>query len=305
MSDLEEDKSTAPAEPSSDSVRPAFMGPEAPVDDGHRKANPSPKVDECLVEPTLESEAAQRGAGRRRARVPASIVGALLLGLGLGIGGTLLFAGGNDSDPDSQPAQATSGPADGSGAATEITLPRVGADDPDAFGIVDIAGTALPRFDGENDFAVGMAAPELRGHDFEGNPVSVTNDGRAKIILFVSHWCPYCQQEIPVVRDWYDTTELPDDVDVYSVSTLTDFTRSNYPPRAWLEQEVWNVQIIVDDDLDTAAEAFGLNAVPFWVLIDANGTIAGRHAGGGVPAEVLDSIAQQLSSSAAHAESGQ
>ncbi len=98
-----------------------------------------------------------------------------------------------------------------------------------------------------------------------------------------------------MVRDWYGTADLPTDVDVYSVSTLTDFTRGNYPPRTWFEQEAWNVPLIVDDSHDTAAGVFGLNAVPYWVLINPDGTVAGRGAGGGVPAESLTSIALQLS----------
>ena len=71
--------------------------------------------------------------------------------------------------------------------------------------------------------------------------------------------------------------------------------RSNYPPRTWLEHEGWNIPLVVDDDLDTVAEVFGLNAVPFGVFIDTDGTVAGRHAGGGVPAEALTEAAISIS----------
>ncbi len=229
-------------------------------------------------------------------------MGALLLGIGLGIGGTLLFTGGDGAGGEGPSGQAA-GP--GVGSAAQITLPQVSDEDPDAFGTVEVIGDPLPRLEGSTDAAIGATAPELRGFDFDGNPVSIADDGRAKLVLLVAHWCPYCKEEVPVVRDWMDTTELPDGVDVYSVVTLTDFTRGNYPPRTWLEQEAWNIPLIVDDANDTAAEALGLNAVPFWVLINADGTIAGRGAGGGIPTESLDAIVLQLSATAAPAEPGE
>jgi len=144
----------------SDPARPAFMGPEAPVDEGARGTAPHGGVDADTDGFVTPADLAEDGAGRGRAWIPISIVGALILGIGLGVGGTLLFTGGDDADPDPQQAQAAAGPTDGTGTATEITLPQVGSDDPDAFGTVQITGAALPRLAGETDFAVGSVAPE-------------------------------------------------------------------------------------------------------------------------------------------------
>jgi thiol-disulfide isomerase/thioredoxin len=231
-------------------------------------------------------------------------VGALTVGIALGVMGTLLFTAGDDPDTTQAQSQAAVRPSDAASTVSSIAVPQVGSDDPDAFGSVQISGTPLPRLAGGTDPAIGMVAPDLAGLDFEGNAVQVSNDGRAKIVVFLAHWCPYCREEVPVVRDWFGTTELPPDVDVYSVSPLTDFTRGNYPPRTWFEQEAWNVPLIVDDSLDSAANAFGLNAVPFWVLISPDGTVAGRGAGGGVGGDALTSISLQLSATTDPAESG-
>lgn len=246
-------------------ARPGFMGPEAPVG---RTPGPS-----------------------RPRRMTAWVAAAFVAGAGLGSGGTLLLTGSDDAP---EAAQAATGPGGNGAAVPTITIPRAGSSDPNAYGTVTVEGTPLPRL-GETDAAIGMAAPELRGSDFEGQEVVIAADGRAKIVVFLAHWCPYCQQEVPIVHDWIDADTLPPDVDVYSVATLTDITRSNYPPRPWFDREDWNVPLVVDDAFDTAATAFGVNAVPFWVLINTDGTIAGRGAGGGVPAEALQSIAEQLS----------
>ena len=249
--------------------RPDFMGPELQVADD--RAGPS-----------------RRQALRRLLPLGA----ALLVGIGLGVGGTLLFTGAETGTAAAGDAAAA--PQVESGEAPTLTLPPTGRDDPDAFGEVAVSGTSLPRLAGDGDPMAGATAPEVRGFDFAGNPVEITADGRAKIVVFLAHWCPYCQQELPIVRDWYATAAIPDGVDVYSVATLTDVARSNYPPRTWLETQDWNLPVLVDDDLDSAAEAFGLNAVPFWVLINSDGTIAVRGAGGGIPAEALDNFAARL-----------
>jgi hypothetical protein len=55
---------------------------------------------------------------------------------------------------------------------------------------VTITGTALPPFPESEgaDPAVGMAMPELQGESFDGSPVAITADGRAKVILVLAHW---------------------------------------------------------------------------------------------------------------------
>ena len=88
---------------------------------------------------------------------------------------------------------------------------------------VTVGGKSLPAYNAGArsgpDAAVGARAPELRGKDFSGNPVAIVPDGKAKIILFVAHWCPHCQREVPVVRDWLNSGGLPAGVEVEAVST--------------------------------------------------------------------------------------
>ena len=58
------------------------------------------------------------------------------------------------------------------------------------FADVTVTGTLLPSTpdEGATDTGVGMAMPEISGEDFEGNPVSITNDGRPKAIILLAHW---------------------------------------------------------------------------------------------------------------------
>jgi len=170
-----------------------------------------------------------------------------------------------------------------------------GGETPDQFGDPVIGGTALPRFDDDpaNDPAIGMPIPTVQGADFAGNPVSITDDGRPKMLLFLAHWCSHCQAEVPVVQAWVDAGSKPDGVDLYAVATSTAETRPNFPPSEWLEDEGWTAPVIVDDTAYSVGDFFGLNAFPYFVFVRADGTVAGRLTGE-LPADLLTQIAEGL-----------
>ena len=64
-----------------------------------------------------------------------------------------------------------------------------GTDDDAQFSAVALSGDPLPVFPEEGaDPAIGMEMPELTGQAFDGTPVSITKDGRPKVILFLAHW---------------------------------------------------------------------------------------------------------------------
>lgn len=162
-----------------------------------------------------------------------------------------------------------------------------------------ISGDPLPRMqDAGPDAALGMPAPEIEGADFDDVAVSITHDGRAKVIVFLAHWCPHCQREVPIVQDWLDSTTLPPTVDFYSVATGINRTAENYPPSAWLEREGWTPPVLVDDATSSVAGAFGLNAYPFWAFVTADGEVLARVTGGVTPSD-LDGIVAALEELAA------
>jgi cytochrome c biogenesis protein CcmG, thiol:disulfide interchange protein DsbE len=144
-----------------------------------------------------------------------------------------------------------------------------------------VSGGALPRLENPAaDPAVGMAAPRVEGADFDGTPVTApADDGRPTVLVFLAHWCPACQDEVPRVQGWIDAGAQPDDVALIAVSTGVNPGRDNYPPAAWLEAEGWTVPTIVDGDDSLVQQAYGLPAYPYWVFIGADGTVLGRHAG--------------------------
>ena len=163
----------------------------------------------------------------------------------------------------------------------------------DEYGDPTVEGSLPLLLDSLDDPAIGTPAPEVTGADFDGATVSITNDGNAKLILFVAHWCPFCQDEVPWVSDWLQATELPENVDVYGVATSIDRSRENYPPSDWLEREGFTAPTLADDRVNSIGTAFGLPAYPYWVFVNADGTVAARISGGLSEAD-LDRIVASL-----------
>jgi len=168
----------------------------------------------------------------------------------------LIFSGGSDKKKNS------------TAAGVEQTRP------------VTVTGTALPELpQSGDDPAVGKEIPEAKGASFDGTPVDIRNDGRPKLILFVAHWCPHCQREIPLLAGYLKSHPLPAGVDLYTVSTAVNQPRGNYPPSAWLAEKGWKAPVLADSDDGKAATAFGLNAFPYFVAVDGSGKVVARTTG--------------------------
>lgn len=147
---------------------------------------------------------------------------------------------------------------------------------------VTIDGVSLPlmpQSSPQDTTANGLIAPDVTGSNFGGTTVSITNDGRAKGIVFVAHWCPHCQEEVPRVQEWIDGGGSVEGVDLYSVNTSVRSTQANYPPSDWLEREGWTVPVIRDDEDGSTHLAYGGGGFPYWVFLSSDGTVALRTSG--------------------------
>lgn len=146
---------------------------------------------------------------------------------------------------------------------------------------VVVEGDALPPFPpSASSDRPDAVAPTLKGEDFAGDPVTIEPDGRAKAVFFVAHWCPHCQAEVPRLASWLEGNELPENVDVYVVSTRVSPQENNYPPSAWLRREgVDDLPTIVDSESVDALLAYGAGGFPYVVYLDGDNNALLRTAG--------------------------
>jgi len=171
-------------------------------------------------------------------------------------------------------------------------------------GGVTIEGEALPAYETPgvapaDDPSIGLAAPELTGETFNGDSLSITNDGRPKAIFFLAHWCSHCQAEVPKVQAMVDAGEIPDGIDLYAVSTAVDASRGNYPPESWLDREGWTAPTMKDSDESEALRAFGGSSFPYVLYLDADNTVVTRSSGEIEESVILSLMDQAIAGSSA------
>ena len=161
-------------------------------------------------------------------------------------------------------------------------------------GETTVAGDLLPEFAGENDdnIALGLAAPIFSAPNENSEIVSLEKNGNAKALLFLAHWCGYCQKEVPVVQGFIDSAGVPPGVDVIAIATSIDRGRENYPPQKWLADEGWSETQLYDLDREIG-NAYGLSAFPYWVVLDKDLNVVARRTGN-LPADMVGALLIQL-----------
>lgn len=159
-------------------------------------------------------------------------------------------------------------------------------------GGVEAIGDPLPTFvDAADDPAIGSQAPIVSAATFDGDRVALDGDSGARIFGFFAHWCPHCQAELPRIVDYLDTTGLPDDVDLWAISTGVDPTRGNYPPSAWFAAEGYDLPVLLDSSTGQLATALGLRNYPYFVVVNADNEVVFRISGE-LETEQIDQLVQ-------------
>ena len=140
--------------------------------------------------------------------------------------------------------------------------------------------------------ATGVPAPSVRADDLlsEGQN-EIPTQGEGTMVVFLAHWCPACNAEVPVINQWLEESGVPEGTEVRTVATAIDATRPNYPPDQWLRERSWTVPTLTDIDGSIAA-AYGVDSFPYWVFVDADGIV--RGSGNAQSVESLTEIAEGL-----------
>ncbi len=134
----------------------------------------------------------------------------------------------------------------------------------------------------------GQALPALTFERFDGTEASLADyAGRPLVINFWASWCTPCIAEMP-------TFEAVHQAAGGQVAFLgLNVTDGVQPAEAMIERTGVTYDLGRDPSGDVLAELGGVN-MPTTVFVDADGTIAGTHAGQLDEAELVASIADEL-----------
>ena len=142
------------------------------------------------------------------------------------------------------------------------------------------SGTLPPFEQGQPDAALGVVLGDVTGPEYYSDADIAVDpaDGTIRAWMVWAHWCPYCQQELPALTDWYaENADNYPNVELLSVTTSIDPERGN-PLEPYLDELQLSFPAIVDVDF-SLAEQFGASAFPFWVFTAPDGSTLLRIAG--------------------------
>jgi cytochrome c biogenesis protein CcmG/thiol:disulfide interchange protein DsbE len=217
------------------------------------------------------------------------VVGVVVLVLGLA-GAAALLSGGDDES------------SGGVLAPGETTRPTYG-DDVQENRPVEVTGDQLPGLDstGADDVAIGTPIPVVEGATFDGNAVTVggPTDGPT-MYVFLAHWCPHCNDEIPELIELKSRDGLPEDMNVVAVSTAVDSSGPNYPPSEWIVEKEWPSEwpVMADSVESMAFVANGGGGFPYLMIVDADGNLLARDSGTKSAEELATWIQDSLATAA-------
>jgi len=142
-------------------------------------------------------------------------------------------------------------------------------------GVENLKGFKL-YVDSKKKLAIGSPAPEITLNDMDGKPLSLSSlKGKIVLVDFWASWCKPCRAENPFLVSLYNKYKEKG-LDVFSVSL--DFNKE-----AWLEaiakdKLIWKNHV---SDLkqwqSPVVSLYGFDGIPFAVLIDKEGNIAGKN----------------------------
>lgn len=167
---------------------------------------------------------------------------------------------------------------------------------------VRVSGKMLPRYRAlaasAEDPAIGKHAPALAGRNtLDENMLVAPGEDPPTLIVFVSHWCDQCTEQIKTIVDWSSERDEPDGVRVIAIVTASDKAQENWPPSRWLAENKWPFDVLYDDVDGEARRAYGVSGLPHFVLVGTDGLVL-RRVEGLLSDSDLDLIVEQALESA-------
>lgn len=138
-------------------------------------------------------------------------------------------------------------------------------------GIIGLLGLNV---NGDNSsMKVGANAPAFTVQDQDGRNVTLRDSiGKIVVLEWYDPECEYTKRDIAAVTS-KTLSEKYKDKGVVWLAVNSTRDGSGERNKAWIAQNRWSFNVLHDAN-QAVAKAFGVNSVPYFVIIDKNGGIA-------------------------------
>jgi peroxiredoxin len=134
--------------------------------------------------------------------------------------------------------------------------------------------------------------PKISLNDINGKVVetdTLSNGGRPFIIDFFATWCKPCNRELDAIHEVYADWQEETGVKIYAISI--DQAQNINKVKPLVDNHGWEYDVLLDPNGDLK-RAFGIQMIPYVLIVDGKGNIVYKHQGytDGAEEELIEKV---------------
>lgn len=138
--------------------------------------------------------------------------------------------------------------------------------------------------------------PQVTLKTMDGKAVRVdtlSNGGKPFIIDFFATWCKPCNRELDAISEVYADWQEETGVKIFAVSI--DQAQNIHKVKPLVDNHGWEYDVLLDPNSDLR-RAFGIQNIPYVLLVDGQGNIVYRHMGytDGEETELIEKVREAV-----------
>ena len=138
--------------------------------------------------------------------------------------------------------------------------------------------------------------PQVTLKTMDGKAVRVdtlSNGGKPFIIDFFATWCKPCNRELDAISEVYADWQEETGVKIFAVSI--DQAQNIHKVKPLVDNHGWEYDVLLDPNSDLR-RAFGIQNIPYVLLVDGQGNIVYRHMGytDGEETELIEKVRETV-----------
>lgn len=138
--------------------------------------------------------------------------------------------------------------------------------------------------------------PKVTLKDIHGKEVStdtLSNQGRPFIIDFFATWCKPCNRELDAISEVYEDWQQETGVKIIAVSL--DQAHNINKVKPLVDNHGWDYEVLLDPNGELK-HAFGIQMIPYVLIVDGQGNIVYKHQGytDGAEEELIEKVRELI-----------